>query len=96
MNEIFLVCRCNSFFQYLLQKLEERSTTLEKTQDVPTREREKLTKVLIPDFISSEDSCGSGEDTIALRPLPWRAPQVSEYFSVLSETAHNNKTKQAQ
>ena len=77
-------------------KLEDRSTTFQRTPGVPTREREKLTKVLIPEFMSSEESCGSDDDRIALKPLPWRSSKISEFFSVLSDTAHKNKTKQAQ
>lgn len=92
------LCYINSivFFQYVLQKLEERSTTFKRTPDVPSREREKLTKVLIPEFMSSEESCGSDDDKIAVKPLTWRSSKVSEFFSVLSETAHKSKTKQAQ
>lgn len=79
-----------------MQKLQERSITFQRTPKVPNRDREKLTKVLIADMMSSEESGGSDDDTIVVRPLPWRAPKISQFFSVLSETAQGKKSRQAQ
>ena len=66
-----------------------------RTTGVSDADRDKLAKVLVPEFMSSEDSCGSDEDTITIRPLPWRSRKVSDFFTTLSEHAQENKSNQA-
>ena len=58
------------------------------------RDREKWSKVLTIDMISSEESDGE-EDTIIVHPLQWRSEKVSCFLHSLDSKANDEKSPQA-
>ena len=46
------------------------------------------------DLISSEES-DDENDTIVVKPLPWRAPKVADFFKKLDVIIDEEKTSQA-
>lgn len=78
---------------FILQKLKERQSTLNKSALVPN-DKEKWNKVLTKDFISSEES-GEEDDVIVVKPLMWRAEKVTRFFQKLDDLSTSKKTSQA-
>lgn len=83
------------------QKLESRKAVLLKTSAIKDAQRDLWKKVVIKEFISSEES---GEEEIAngekrqvmlVKPLPWRSARVVRFFSQLDHKAQKNKSKQS-
>ena len=82
-------CSC-----YLVQKLQERQTTL-KRSTLPERQKAKWSKVVIADMMLSEESDGVDDDSIIVKPLPWRSAKVSKFFKNLDIIGAEGKTCQA-
>ena len=57
---------------YFVQKLQARQATL-KGSTLPERQKEKWSKAIIADMMSSEGSDGDDDDSIIIKPLPWRS-----------------------
>ena len=70
----------------MFQKLEDRSRIF-KLLDLPEERKEKLKKLLQPQYMSSEDT--EDENTLAVRPLPW----ISQKAEKLKFTLDNEKAK---
>lgn len=79
----------------MFQKLQERTELFKRTPDISSREREKLGKVLISEFMSSEESCDSDDVMISVKTLPWRSSKITKFFTVLNEKAQGMKSEQA-
>ena len=55
---------------YLVQKLQERQATI-KRNTLPEHQKEKWSKAIIADMMSSEESDGDDDYSIIIKPLPW-------------------------
>lgn len=65
---------------------------------LPSGEKEKWKKVLVPEMISSEDDNEDEDeesDVFVVRPLPWRSTAVDNFFKSLDAHSKGQKTKQA-
>ena len=66
---------------------------------LPSGEKEKWTKVLVPEMTSSEEDNDDEEDdesdVFVVRPLPWRSTAVDNFFKGLDAHSKSRKTKQA-
>ena len=69
------------FKNVLFQKLNERRATLKKST-LPEQEREKWVKCFVTDLIASEES-DDENDLIVVKPLPWRATRLTDFFQKL-------------
>ena len=76
-----------------MQKLQERTSIFHKS-DMSPKAKEKWSKVLQPDVMSSEESGQEGEDMF-VRKLPWRSELVNNFFGELDERSLEKKTAQA-
>ena len=56
--------------------------------------KDKWVKCLVSDLISSEES-DEENDSIVVKPLPWRAQKVTEFFKKLDVLIDEEKTSQA-
>ena len=66
-----------------------------KKSTLPEKEKEKWNKVLISDFMSSEESDDESEDIIVVKPLVWRSERVTRFLQRLDEKCKDTKTTQA-
>lgn len=57
--------------------------------------KEKWSKVLIPEVISSEESENENDDSVFVKPLPWRANIVNDFFAQLDSKIMETKSVQA-
>ena len=55
--------------------------------------KDKWGQCLVSDLISSEDS--DENDSIVVKPLPWRAPKGTDFFKKLDVLIDEDKTSQA-
>ena len=55
--------------------------------------KDKWGQCLVSDLISSEDS--DENDSIVVKPLPWRALKVTDFFKKLDVLIDEDKTSQA-
>lgn len=84
-----------------LQKLESRKAMLLKTAALKDAQRDLWKKVVIKEFMSSEESgeeeIGNGEkrQVLQIKPLRWRAPKVDRFFKQLDNKACKVKSKQS-
>lgn len=84
-----------------LQKLESRKAVLLKTSSLKDAQRDLWKKVVVKEFISSEESGeedlenGWKQQVLLVKPLPWRSAKVSRFFSQLDHKAQKNKSKQS-
>ena len=62
---------------YPVQKLQERQAIM-KRSSLPERQKEKWSKVMIADMMSSEES-DEGDETIVVKPLQWRSSRVTVF-----------------
>lgn len=82
---------------YLIQKLELRKAALGRTTAINEERKGKWKEVLVPSFISSEES-GEDEDdrpVLYVKKLPWRSHSVTKFFQQLDHKANKNKSKRA-
>ena len=90
-----------NILRFILQKLESRKAILLKTNSLKDTQRDLWKKVVVKEFISSEESgeedISNGEkcQVILVKPLPWRAPKVDRSFTQLHHKAQKNKSKQS-
>lgn len=56
--------------------------------------KDKWGQCLVSDLISSEES-DDENDTISVKPLPWRSPKVTDFFKKLDVIIDEEKTSQA-
>lgn len=68
---------------FFLQKLHTRQSLLAKT-NLSGKEKEKWSKILVNEMMSSEES---DEETIFIKELPWRSSKVDSFFHALDEEA---------
>lgn len=85
---------------FFLQKFESRKAAFLKTNQLSDAQRDVWRKVLIKDFISSEESGeesvdGEERQVIYVKTLPWRAPRVDRFFKKLDNKAARNKSRQS-
>ena len=66
-----------------------------KTTSLNDTQRELWKKILIKDFISSEESEGEDHQVMVVRPLSWRSKKVDRFFQRLDKKAGKNKSKQS-
>jgi len=76
-----------------LQKKKERESALMKNKKLTDEQRQKWLSVINNDFMSSEES--GEEDSIIIRPLPWRSKYVDSMFRKIDEYAKSKKSSQA-
>ena len=85
---------------FFLQKFESRKAAFLKTGRLTDTQRDLWRKVLIKDFISSEESGEENVDGAAerqvmyVKTLPWRAPRVDRLFKTLDHKAAKHKSHQ--
>lgn len=58
------------------------------------KDKEKWSKVLKADVMSSEES-DSADDVVIVKPLLWRSLKVTRFFKELDQAGIESKTKQA-
>ena len=61
--------------------------------------KEKWYAVLVPSFMSSEESAedeGDNPTILHVKKIPWRQSQVSEDFAMLDDKAYELKSKHAE
>ena len=101
---LYNLCNHNFFFfsgnniKYFciknFQKLEERSALVEKKFTDP-KEKEKWSKILTAELISSEESgSDNGEQVLIVRALPWRSSRVDHMFRILDKSALSMRSPQ--
>lgn len=66
-----------------------------KKSTVPDKEKDKWAKVLIADVMSSEERDSDNEEILLIKPLPWRADKVTQFFQQLDEKIEQSKKAQA-
>ncbi len=76
------VVSCQSY-SVSLQKRIQRETAIRKNTKLTEEQRSKWMKVMRNDFMSSEES--DSDDTIAVRPLPWRSRYVTLMFQMIDK-----------
>ena len=78
-----------------MQKLESRKAVLLKSSSLISEQRNLWKKVLIKEFMSSEESAEEDFDgpALAVKPLLWRAPKVDRFFKRLDQRSEKGKTK---
>lgn len=60
---------------------------------MPPKTKEKLSKVLLAEVMSSEES--GPEEDMFVKPLPWRSDLVNKFLAKLDERSTERKTAQA-
>ena len=81
-------------FKFFFQKLQERQAAFKKLS-YAEKDKEKWQKVFNVNFMSSEESDVDGDDTIQIRPLPWRAERVTSFLHSLDRKSNDEKSPQA-
>ena len=81
-----------------MQKLESRKAVFLKSSSLTSEQRNLWKKVLIKEFMSSEESAeedfdGKKRPALAVKPLLWRAPKVDRFFKRLDQRSEKGKTK---
>ena len=77
-----------------LQKLQERIAYLGKAK-LPDKDKEKWSRVIVSEIMSSEESGDEDDSPIVVRPLPWRASRVDNFLSQLHKQNKKHKSPQA-
>ena len=62
---------------------------------LPEQQKEKWRKIVVADMMSSEESDAAADDTIIVKPLPWRSSKVTDFFQNLDALGSEAKTSQA-
>ena len=79
-----------------LQKLVERSKAFEKAKFRSDEEKEKWSKVIALEFMSSEESGQEGEEEVLINhPLPWISSTVKAFKRKLDEASLSGKSPQS-
>ena len=79
-----------------MQKLQERTASLEKMNFSDEVQREKWKEALKIDMMSSEESGLEGdEDVIFIKPLQWRSEHIEEFFRRLDQKSASLQSAQA-
>ena len=61
---------------------------------MPPKTKEKWSKVLLAEVMSSEES-GPEEEDMFVKPLPWHSDLVNKFLAELDERSTERKTAQA-
>ena len=82
----------------LMQKLESRKAVFLKSSSLTSEQRNLWKKVLIKEFMSSEESAeedfdGKKRPALAVKPLLWRAPKVDRFLN--AKTREVRRVKQS-
>ena len=86
----------NTDFLFFVQKLQERQSILKKlAMPMPEKEKEKWSKVMCADVMSSEGSDVENNQIVLVKELPWRSQLVSDFFGSLDDRIGEGKTSQA-
>ena len=56
------------------------------------KHRDRWQKVLHIELMSSEESCEEDEDTICVKPLPWRSQKFEEFLQRLDSCTSSKKS----
>ena len=77
-----------------------RQSIVLKSSSVTDTHRDALKKIMVKEFISSEESGeevvdGERRAILLVKPLSWRASRVERIFKQLDRKADKNKTKQS-
>lgn len=59
------------------------------------KEKEKWSKIMSPDAMSSEESDPENDGIVLVKELPWRSQLVNDFFASLDEKIDESKTPQA-
>ncbi len=73
-----------------MQKLHDQTYALSKSS-LSEKDKKWLT-IIIPDFMSSEDSCSDSGNHLVKRELPWRSSKVSNFFTELDTFTDDSKS----
>ena len=77
------------------QKLEERSASVAKMIFSDPKEKEKWSKIMTTELISSEESgSDAGEQVLIVHPLPWRSSKVDHMYRRLDKGALSLRSPQ--
>ena len=85
-----------------MQKLDIRKATFLKASSVSEQQRAIFKKILVKEFMSSEESAtemadDSTEHTVLrVRPLSWRSAKAARFFKRLDDRAAKSKPKSRQ
>lgn len=79
-----------------MQKLTNRLAALERST-VNDHQKSKYLAVLVPEFMSSEESGedSENEDTYTVRAIPWRSSRVDNLFDQLDGEVLRSMSKQS-
>ena len=58
------------------------------------KDKEKWSKVMTKEFMSSEES-GDENNSVIVRPLPWRSNRVDSFFQSLDKSSLEGKSPQS-
>ena len=80
--------------------MEARKGIFLKTSSLTDVQRDLLKKVMIKEFMSSEESGeddeeGEKKSVIKVKPLPWRSSRIDRFFKQLDKKACKSRTKQS-
>ena len=83
-------------YHLLIQKLTNRLAALERST-VNDHQKSKYLAVLVPEFMSSEESGedSENEDTYTVRAIPWRSSRVDNLFDQLDGEVLRSMSKQS-
>lgn len=83
-----------------IQKLEARKAALERSAGTTEAGKEKWRQVLVPSFMSSEESGEEFDDgdttpVMYVKYLTWRHPQVNKFLDQMDHKVEKRKSKRA-
>ena len=89
------VVTLNASFKF--QKLQQWLAVFKKRSFSSPGDKDKWSKVLISEMMSSEESRreDSDCDVITVRPLPWRSARVNDFFASLDDNTKVHMSSQA-
>ena len=88
------VCElCALYHSVFIQKRKEREAAIMKNSKLTDEQRSKWLKVMTNDFMSSEES--GDDDSIVVRPIPWRSKYVNQMFSKIDKYCNHKKSPHA-
>ena len=84
------------FYCISTQKVNERKAALEKMEFIEEGQHEKWRKVLVIEYMSSEESgVDDDNEVIIVKPLPWRSSYVNQMFRRLDDKVIAEKSPQS-
>ena len=74
--------------------MQEREVTLERSS-LSKQDKLKWTEILTFEMMSSEEVSSGDDESIIIRPPPWRSCTVNQFFKALDDKSKETKSKQA-